>query len=472
MGAVITEKMMRVSKMSFILQSVFSVSLISLVVVYPLWYRKGESEAMTVKILNPTESPVALCWLSSYARENELIENSPDGCYRIGQGEKNTFTLNTFEGHRFILLPWDKKAYADENFATLPTIFVYMKPGLTFYEVEFKSTIESLRDIDSLTDFWQQLLRHRHHFMIFLVSLYILNMQFINYTSYQTRKPAGKHRRVDGISEVNTLISRQSLKSFAVISMILNHISYILFDEKSLWRFIGTIPADLIGSSQIFWFLVGLHHASSHTTAVRSNSVVILVSFLLLEHFCRLPKPLTYETLFTVVVCRTLLSLDIFQYDKELKLVSFSRYPIWLHAILCSLIIAANDIFNANGLRLFQCVGILYAVAGRLFLCGRSTAPLSSRAAQFVWLLAASGFQIKCIWANKVSYLEIYSIQSVVTFFCFLGALFQFYIFAFPVKNSLWVPSKSAVMLSRYSLEIYVGHLVLLWLFNESKLIK
>ena len=468
----------------FFAQTLISTLLLVLVICYPPRFGGGNNDALTVKFLNPTESDVALCWLSTYDRENELLEKAPEGCYRIGVGVENTFSLNTYNGHRFILLPWDKQEVSSSESVALvnpkpyvPTMFLYMKPELTFYEVKFKSSLASLEDITSVDDAWQHLLRNRHYFMIFVVSVYLLSLQFLAPISARSRKASQRQQNMIAKkttevkvseTETNLIIPRHSLKCFAVLNMVLNHCAYMFFPDRPAYQLVGTIPADLIGSAQLFWFIVGLHPVSSRPLSVRSESSTLLIVFFLLEHFCRLPKPLTYETLFTIVVARSLLSCDMFQYKENKKCCTFSEFPIWIHGLCCCFLISINGIFNANGLRLLQCTGLLYAITGRLFLSSHPAASLSARAPHYLWLLAACGFQLKVVYVSKLSSLDIYTPQAIVVAVCLLGAVCQAALLARPVKQSWWASTRVEVWVSRYSLEIYCIHLVALWFFYGS----
>lgn len=477
--------------MNIHVQGLLAVVLVILVIVSPPQISPSNT-AVTVKIRNPTSSSVGLCWLSSYARENELIKNAPDGCYQIGVGEKNTFTLKTYTGHRFILLPWEKEITShpqsrvaagvasggDADAQSIPTMFLYIKPNVHQYEVEFnKTSLGILAEIASPDDAWQLLLRNRHYFMILLVSLYFLAQKLADYPSSSSSESMRVSHRLGktakkGVVDVTEsdvkknsppalMIPRHSLKCFAVLNMILNHISYLIFKSNSTWQFLGTLPADLIGSSQIFWFLVGYQHAS--TRKERSDSSKLLVVFCLLEHFCRLPRPITYETLLTVVVARSLLSSDVFLMDESTKCCLFAQLPVLLHSVCCCALIAINDLFNGSGLRLLQCTGLMYAVAGKLFMSSHREAPLEARAAHFTWLLAACGLQFKLVWISKLNSIDINSVEGRVACVCVLGAVCQAVLFAVPTKAPAWSSSSVAVWISRHSLEIYCAHLVLLW---------
>mmetsp|Transcript_9625 Transcript_9625/g.18071 ORF Transcript_9625/g.18071 Transcript_9625/m.18071 type:complete len:253 (-) Transcript_9625:146-904(-) len=249
--------------------------------------------------------------------------------------------------------------------------------------------------------------------------------------------------------------------------MIVNHLSYLLFKDKTMEQNLGTLPADLIGSSQIFWFLVGYQQSTSHAPSARFDTTQLLLAFLALEHFCRLPRPLTYETLMTVAVARTLLNSDIFDYNKEKKMCLFSELPLLIHSVCCCALISVQDIFNASGIRLFQCIGLLYAIAGRLFHSNSPGAPVGVKYARYLWLVAAWGLQLKIVWSTKLKFMDvnIYSPEVVVIGLCFLGAILQVVVFACPRENALWTPATVTVWISRHSLEIYCAHLVVLWFF-------
>ena len=554
--------------MSTHVQLFIALAVVFFLIAFPPLSTRTET-SLTVKILNPTPHSVALCWLSSYSRESEVVRNSPEGCYRVGEGVSNVFTLNTYTGHRFILLPWDKTTAttalthattasdtsdgasdgaSDETFATatditttvgddesgvsgvsdattpplvnegvsdatgtIPTRFLFIKPDMHSYEVDFTTPMsvsecvsigvgECVRallvDITSVDDVWQHLLRHRHYCMMLVVSVMLLSTWSIHTPSCThtlTRKSSGSSsvssvRQIKALkkssasgsasecvsecaSRASLLIPRHSLKCFAVLNMLLNHVSYALLESKSTTQTLGTLPADLIGSAQIFWFLVGYHHSHSHSPSVRSGTSTLLITFVLLEHFCRLPSPFTFETLMTVVVARALLTSKVFNFNgdsSEGQSSVFAELPLLIHAVMCSALIAVNNLFNASGLRLLQCTGILYAIAGRLFLTRSLSHSTNGRAAHYLWLAAAWGLQFKLVWTTKLSALvvDMTTLPVVcVAAVCVSGAVGQLVLFACPVSAPLWTPSSASVWVSRHSLEIYVFHFVALWYF-------
>lgn len=486
------------------LQNVVSVLTVVLVILYPpKLFDSSNSTPITINILNPTLSPIGLCWLSSFAREDEVTQNAPKGCYKIGVGVENTFNLNTFTGHRFIILPWDKEeddrilpsgtvnSYRKSTFS--PSTFLYIRPNMTSFTVEFKSSLATLGDVTNVEDAWQLLLRNRHYFMILLVSIYIVALQYTSPLSNLSPKPNQRLQRTKskadmtgpGCTQVTMLVPKHSLKCFAVINMLLNHLGYLVFQDKkaSLWQLAGTLPADLVGSSQIFWFLVGYHHAPRLPGSSHSHSIRLLVAYFLLEQFCRLPSPFSYDTLFTVVVARSLLSLKVFDSNQDTSgICSFSQLSIWVHCLCCCVLIICNDTFNSNGVRLLQCTGILYAVAGRLFALSKfpctpsgdwkcdgldSNGRSTHRVALLLWLLAAWSLQLSLTWKSKLvtlwDDLVFFSLPSALIGACLLGAVGQFMLLSCPVRKPLWTPSNLAVWVSRHSLSIYCSHLMLLW---------
>ena len=277
------------------------------------------------------------------------------------------------------------------------------------------------------------------------------------------------------------MFHRHSLKAFAVLNMILNHISYSFFPEHSFGRIAGTLPADLVGSAQIFFFLVGYQYHDKKQASIvpRSGNAKILIVFLLLEQFS---PPLAFHTLFTIYIARSLISRPEFSpKDGAPDRSFFSEMHPFAHAFFCTLLVGTNQFFNAEGIRMVENASIMYAVAGRLFGAGladieghtstgtaKEIARTRSWCASLIWLSAAWSWQLKKIWISVLSNLELKSTLAVFAIIYFVGSVFQLFVLAVPVEQSLCKPSRFSALLSKWSLEIYVGHFALLWIFYGS----
>ena len=247
-------------------------------------------------------------------------------------------------------------------------------------------------------------------------------------------------------------IPRQSLKSFATLMMLLNHFSYLFLQSNPIWMKLGALPADLAGSSHIFYWLVGYNKSNYN----RSETWKVLFILFLLEQFCRLPSPFSYESLLTIVISRKFLSSDWFNYF-------LLNYSILFHSFVIILLIYFNSIFNSEGLRLFQNIGFIYAISGRLFIISNNSYK------NMLWLFAGSSYLlIKTINHNSFEEFDNSSIWQVLAlFFSLSWYCIHILLFSFPLEAPLWkTNSLLTIFFSRYSLEIYVIHLFLAYCYH------
>lgn len=398
-----------------------------------------EEVSLDVTFRNLEKEEVYLCWMNSYARESEIITKASETCFKVAANDG--MKMNTFVSHRFLAVSSSSSSQPnDDN----NTNYFVMDPEITQYNISFtrKEHQDQQPHQMSLSYFWNyHLLRYRHEVMVGLALLLIsLDLLF----SFGLPK--------DGLQTVTTssrqlAIPRQVLKAFATLMMLVNHASYLLLHDYPSWMRLGTLPADLAGSMHIFCWLTGYNY-SPHS---RSQSWTILVLFLLLEQYCQLPSPFSYESLMTIVFARQLLSFSRFQ--------SFLlKSPLLFHSIFIVILLSTESYLNACGLRILQISGLIYAIAGRMFVL-----PVDIWK-QFLWLFAGSLRIILLVWNVTLKEIDTSSIpQIVVAALCLLWFVFHLILLGRPVKKALWDYSPNVIItfLSRYSLEIYGIHLFL-----------
>eukprot|EP00956_Cyclotella_meneghiniana_P027314 scaffold60963_cov35-Cyclotella_meneghiniana.AAC.2 len=381
------------------------------------------SRSVSVKITNPTDRPAAFCWLSPYTKEEITVRKAPEGCDKIEVGRG--IDTNTYVGHQFIIMPWKEKEVNNGNEKDpspssqpqqrLPHYtFLQIKSGMVRHAINFDSnTAPGPQD---LHDLWLMLVRFRNEVRN-IICLALLGLHYLFSTSFKGKSKMKSNGKDFKTATMTTLMfHRHSLKAFAVLNMILNHISYSFFPEHSFGRIAGTLPADLVGSAQIFFFLVGYQYHDKKQASIvpRSGNAKILIVFLLLEQFCSLPPPLAFHTLFTIYIARSLISRPEFSpKDGAPDRSFFSEMHPFAHAFFCTLLVGTNQFFNAEGIRMVENASIMYAVAGRLFGAGladieghtstgtaKEIARTRSWCASLIWLSAAWSWQLKKIWIS------------------------------------------------------------------------
>ena len=427
------------------------------IVIYIILYFNPTEDETAVKaiISNSAARDVAVCWGSAYDREHEIVARSPEGCYRVNANSQ--MLMNTYSGHRFVILPYEKSDLQDYW-------FISIKKDTTNYEVGFK--VEVGYDDMTWSDIWSEVLRRRHVITMTIASVYLvmLHLPLFPSTAHPEETEQKQYPPIPKQDKIRTYLAipRQSLKCLAVILMLLNHVTYLLYQDTPSVLLVGTIPADLGGSSAIFSFLVGYNTSLQST---RANTTILIVVFMLLEQWVRLPRPFVYEYLFTYAVARSFLSTSMLRVEHVTGLPScrLASYPIWVHAGLICILISSNGLFNAEGIRLMQNTGLLLAILGRLFVTCRQVE------IRFLWALSASLFMLKNTW-HKLSTADVNSpIEMTVGVVCVMGLCLETILFTIPVAREqvLWKHSRISSFLSRYSLEIYVSHLVLFYAYCE-----
>jgi hypothetical protein len=412
-----------------------------LIIVFLLMPRGENQISIDVVFKNLENETVSLCWMSSFAREEEIISNAADHCFKIVVGDG--VNMKTYANHRFLAVSSSSKR-ADNVSSTK---YFVMDPNITQHNISFGEP--KLLQIDSNISFsylWNYyILRYRHQVMIGL-TLLLISLDLFSSSS----PPKDGLKSVESSSR-QLAVPRQVLKAFATLMMLLNHASY-LFLQDSPWMRIGALPADLAGSMHLFCWLTGYNYSSYS----RSQSWAILVLFLLLEQYCRLPSPFAYESLMTIVLARKFLSYPIFQ--------SFLlKSSLLFHSILIIILLSAESYFNVDGLRILQISGLIYAIAGRLFVL-----PVDIWK-QLIWLFAGSFKILLLVWTVTLKGIDTSStLQIAAAALCLLWFFFHLFLLGCPVKKPLWKysPNFMITFLSRYSLEIYGGHLFLAYAYH------
>lgn len=437
------------------------------IVICSFFQKTSDETSLLVTFYNYNSYDLYLCWISPSARESEIIQKSPEGCYIMDAngGIRST----TYKSHRFLILPSNKTLLntKDRNNQTISPIFISIDLEPKEYHILFNSSDVTDNNNNNVNYYYKSsnhfqwnssyiwnyiLLRFRHEVMVIVIILLatwnILNSSFTTKTKIVNNNNNNKNDN----KYHQLAIPRQGLKSFATIMMLLNHASYIFLRSYPSWMKLGTIPADLAGSSHLYYWLVGYNMSNNN----RSYNLKVLLVLFSLEQFCRLPSPFTYESLLTVVILRHLLSIKLFDYF-------LLNYSIFFHSILIFIFIQLNPIFNGEGLRLCQMIGVIYAISGRMFVI--SSDPYKN----MLWLFAGSGHIIfKMVSVNSFDVIDLTSsLQVLLLSFSLTWYCLHILLFSFPLENPFWKSNSSfTIFFSRYSLEIYVVHLFLAYFYH------
>lgn len=445
-------------------------------IAYLIFVIEDHSVAMTV--INDSEVDVAMCWMNSYNTESEVSMRSPKGCYLIDRNDE--IRLNTYVGHRFLILPKNPRIDRNDNYfliasknvlstkvSTLKNIYNHINFSLSS-KLEFRVFIDNL---------WSTLLRYRLIVITSIVSTIIL---------FELISPKTKvnNTNTSQVSQSYPAIPRNSLKCYAVITMLLNHFGHICITDKLMTK-LYTIPATAGGSFDIFMWLVGYNTSQQKY----SESAKILIVFLVLELFVALPSPFSYSSLVTAVAIRYITNSKWFAYNNTSKSCLFADYHILYHMLLCMALISCENVLNADGIRLLEVQGLLAGIAGRLFNCTNpvsltdssnekkgmkeSDAFINSNFIQisklFVWTYALFLMKSNVLWLAYLQQEEnLFAVTLRNAYLYLVLAVFVviFLVLLFPCKKPLWSKSsRVAKVISHYSLEIYFVHLVLGFLY-------
>lgn len=542
-------------------------------------------EKILATFRNHSDRNMAVCFKSPYVSESELVAVAPDDCSFIGR--RSSINVNTYEGHAFVILPWEKPDNVPTEYGV-----VVMRPDVTVVNVELDAVLSAVPPL------WYTLKANRHYLSL-LVGVLALFVEYISTTmqtsddekrynhrqevesstisssststtTTSTTTTTSSHRQSILRSQLGELlVPRHSLKGMAVTLMLIDHAAYRLLSGSEGIMRVFTLPADIGSSMHIFSWLTGYHVVldgknssftahNSTNTSFRSASVAILIVYYAMDYWVRLPSPFTYEALMTVVLARSLFSTryfavrqqqpavvsteqgcagaddgtsagdtgismdanrgkktkkgtkaakisgDINIEDKKEKnnytssariTCDFAEFHPWVHSVFLCTLIVTNYVTTVDGLRLFFNSGLIFAVAGRLFVVSASSS--LARSNMLLWLFSGQIYVFRGVWDRTISKADFTSSIEVVGI-C-IGVLWQLcvlYVLSHPVsatnddddddataedtdlavkvnekkkkKTVLFSRASTlAVLLSRYSLEIYVVHLAALYAYMQ-----
>lgn len=427
---------------------------------------------------------LGVCWYNPDLTYNQIITKFPNGCHKMLPG----ITTNTYVGHKFLIVPYDN-TFIDSNKNTITNNFDYkcitIANNITTYNVrdqirEFDWSVEYIMTNFDFYVIWNQILIYRRHISQ-LYALILLTLCLFS-SSSSASKILSKGNDIKASKPQNSvylLISRHQLKCIAVLTMILNHIGHNMkiseYDNdspnstaaivgmyfKPYWTFL----ADAGWSSQLFAWLTGYNISTTN----KSSGILLVVVFLFLEQYIHLPSPITYETLISMVTFRLILSYDYMTINRNTNRCLFSELSILYHSLLCIIVITLiSDIIGANGLKLINISGLLYAISGRLFAVNVNFS-IELILKSLIWLVAASYIEYNGI-RSSLKLFEEYSISYYIYIIIYgLSLLFQVILLSIPHKQQPFSSkgNKLTYMISRYSLEIYVIHFLILLSYNK-----
>lgn len=249
-------------------------------------------------------------------------------------------------------------------------------------------------------------------------------------------------RRTYGHSRV--LTTHHLLKAYAVMCMLADHCGKVV-DVASEFKYLLTLPA-ASGGALIFYFLIG---ANSKPEFWSVGVTGLLVLHLFMESVLFELPEITFETLVTIAFLRFVLPrIDLRTTGRAVFVaVAFGTCHI---------------LFGPWGF------GILsYGGASLCFgLAGSLTANGSAKAASqaWAWLALGTAFNLSLLVRNTLIPAEIGLFVSTACFGAALaqGVLLNQYVHRHVIISSSLVAAVVR-LLSRFSLEIYVGHVVLLY---------
>lgn len=455
---------------------------------------------------NPGDS-FGLCWYNPDLTLNRIIAQFPTDCNRLSPG----ITTNTYVGHQFIVMPYDESGHISSSKRKVHQIFA-IQPNITSYDVReiddlYLSPSEPWYRLLKLNVghadiilMWQHAIIHRRmiclYYALFLIIVCVLCTPAPSITppkgtvsspkmpnSISDMEPTDtdingvtctdlhphQHSHLQLIQD-SLIIPRHALKSIAVVTMVLNHIGHNSLTSRGsglTFKPYWTVLADAGWSSQVFCWLAGLNTSQVN----KSSELVIIMVFVGLELFIRLPSPITYENLLTIATIRLLCGTDWLSVRSQGVSCKFADMHILFHAALCCFTTQLLDkLLGADGLKVINISGVLYAMSGRIFAVnvgrGRSW-DLSSKT--LLWHAAATYSEMTGIAASWGSF-EKHSAASYAYCGFFMCSLaLQLVVLNTPASkpNTNQHSSYLNAVVARYSLEIYVFHFLLLLAYNQ-----
>lgn len=269
--------------------------------------------------------------------------------------------------------------------------------------------------------------------------------------------PYGQLAQVDqlGVVEIRAgdmpagLTSYDFLKTFALLTMVVDHIGVYLFPDQVEWRIVGRL------SLPVWMFLIGFARSRDINQALIAGAVIILMSNLVFgEHL------LPVNILFTIIIARLLI-------DNIMRRALDSQSALWVETFVLAVLLAPTLMLFEYGTH-----AILFAMAGYLVRHrGEINLPDST---VFGFLILVS-----IIHALTQAYLletDLWQSMMIVSGVVLLGVVLS----AFRAREFLQLtrrlprPISGALQLmGRHTLALYVLHLLLLkavaawWLWDR-----
>ena len=401
------------------------------------------------------------CWINpdvgSSNAINSILSDYPDGCSFIGFGS----VVNTFVGHQFAVVERSQVTqYGTTNRPKILTALVNMHTVDVANMVEY----DPLTHFDYLVE-WQRLILLRKQIItaIACVLLAIALVTNVSHSDHTGKKVvyANKKAATCKSPEVHsTLLPRNIIKGYAVVTMILNHVGHVFTSRDSFVKPFFTTLADAGGSMHLFNWLVGYN-----TTAVaRSSEVWLLGLFVFMQVFVSLPPPVTYETLLSISVKRWLLNTSYFRVDATTGRSQWGDAPILVDVVLIVVIICMENITGPEGLKMIPTNGLLFAACGRLFATSKVD-PFT----RLLWVVTSGvhtmfsmRYTLAIVLRDYPTYQYIYGTAFVIL--TLVHTVVINWKGSTDSKVRRWNPQgylhTIGSFLSRYSLEIYLLHFV------------
>lgn len=437
---------------------IFAVSLSFCLVIGTLHYTKNVfsmHKPVKIEIRDGNYDPQLknhkyICWinpdLGNYAMQS-ILDNIPERCDTLNWGS----STNSFVGHQFAII--DPSVKYDAKLQPRILTALTNVPMVDIKDDNFE--YNSLTHFDLLVE-WQKIVVHRQSVDLGIACVCFC-IGLLHQIFFSTQSSGSKGDRVKGKTTAATLVPRHVLKAYAVVAMLLNHIGHVFLQSTSLLSPAFTILADAGGSLHLFNWLVGYNLATP-----RSSEVWLLGAFIFMQTCVQLPPPVTYETLFSISLIRWVLGSSVMRVDPDTGRSSWGDAPIYVHALCIAAVFALDSIIGAEGLKLVSMNGVLAAACGRLFALrgvDRSTWYLYLFASVSLTLFSMR-YVLQVVYKDLLVHQYVYS--GVFVFITLVHAIIVNWRSSAPQLK--FSPRVNAVagFLSTYSLEIYVGHFVLI----------
>jgi hypothetical protein len=408
---------------------------------------------------------IAVCWISKEISITDIIDRDLKGCYIIGPNGDQV--INSFIGHQFAVIP-----HLQKNRNNSLSKYFTVHDGLNIYNVGDASS--SIFDHSFWAMDWRgkrfALLAYRRFLQLaFGCFLGVFCLLFDKNTETSSRhalkSSADEEKRPRNLRQ--PLIPRHDLKLMAIVMMLLNHIGRLTIVERNTpLNSLLVVGADAGLSSSIFMWLVGINISAQR----RSSNLMLVYAYLFLHISYIFIKPIfpigaepVFEALPTVLLTGHLISTSVFAIDpKTGKCIADSDIPVLWHAFACVVVLLLIGVIGSVGLGFIHNVGVLYAIAGRLYTVGGSYDKI------LLWLGAATSFTAMGLRASIGAFTPwSLAYTSYITAYMMI-LIFQLVILCNPFDMKIRKKSLSiSPLVCKYALHIYVGHLILIFLYKS-----